>query len=122
MSRRFILNLTVRECSILDWKRAKQEKSPWVKIKKKKTGDKEHEQGQSLNVQRKHTQKKLQLTASGKGLWFNQAVVVSKASSSKDIGATRTKITASAAGQFIDESQRRRDDPAIFAVFDRLKN
>ena len=35
MSRRFILNFTLRQRSILDLKRVKQEKAPCVKIKKK---------------------------------------------------------------------------------------
>ena len=35
MLRRFILNFTERQRSILDLKRAKKEKSPWVKIKEK---------------------------------------------------------------------------------------
>ena len=35
MSQCSILNFTVRERSILDLKKAKQGKSPWVKIKKK---------------------------------------------------------------------------------------
>ena len=43
------------------------------------------------------------MAASGKGSWYNQADVVSKPSSSKDIGASRMKITASAADEFIDE-------------------
>ena len=34
-SRRFVLNFTVRQRSVLDLKRAKQGKSPWVKIKRK---------------------------------------------------------------------------------------
>ena len=49
MSRRFILNFTLKQRSILDLKGAKQEKPPWVKIKKK-TVAKEREQGQSLIV------------------------------------------------------------------------
>ena len=56
----------------------------------------------------------LQLAASGKGLWYNQPDVVSKPSSSKDIGASRMKITASAAEEFIDELP----DSGV----DRLKN
>ena len=83
--------------------------------------------------------KKFQLAASSKGSWYNQADVVSKPSSLKDIGASQMKITASAAEEFIDELpdsgdsntsaspsesefEDAGDDPAIFAVVDRLKN
>ena len=75
-------------------------KVAWVKIKKK-TGAKEDEKGQSLTVQRKH--ENLQLAASGKGLWYNQPVAAFNSSSSKDIGMSRMKITASEAEKFIDE-------------------
>ena len=86
MSGRFILNFTVRQCSILDLKRVNEEKSPWVKLRK--TGAKEGEQGQTPIVKRS---------------WYNQADVVSKPSSSKDIGASRMKITALASKEFIDK-------------------
>ena len=65
--------------------------------------------------------------------------MVSKPSSSKDIGVSWTKITASVAKEFIDELydsgdsntssspsesefEDAGDDPATFAVVDRLKN
>ena len=110
-------------------KKAKLEKSPWVKVKKKpgpKKVDKSFDKG-----------KKLQLAESDKGSWYNQADFLSNPSTSKDIGESRMKITASAAEKSEDEQSNSGesdisseseiedldtgDDPATFAVVDRLK-
>ena len=108
-------------------KKAKLEKSPWVKVKKK-PGPKKVEKSFD-------EAKKLQLAESDKGSsQYNQSDFLSNPSSSKDIGASRIKITVSAAEKFEDEKSdsgesntvgvRNRydagDNPAIFA-FDRLK-
>ena len=73
-------------------KKAKLEKSSWVKVKKK-PGPKKVEKSFDKA-------KKLQLAESNKGSWYNQSDFLSNPSSSKDIGASRIKITASAAEKF----------------------
>ena len=94
MSRRYTLNFTVRKRSIWDLKRARQEKSPWVKTKKKTGLKKTNKVKESFDQKR--------LSASDKGSWHNQLDVVSKPSSSKDIGASQMKITTSEAEELID--------------------
>ena len=108
-------------------KKAKLEKSPWVKVKKK-PGPKKVEK--SFDAA-----KKLQLAESNKGSWYNQSDFLPNPSSLKDIGASQIKITASAAEKFEDkksdsgesnissesEIEDAGDNPATFAVVDRLK-
>ena len=76
-------------------KRAKLEKSPWVKVKKKPRPKKLEKSFDQV--------KKLQLAERDKGSWYNQSDFLANPSSSKDIGASRIKITASAAEKFEDE-------------------
>ena len=108
-------------------KKAKLEKSPWVKGMKK-PGPKKVEKSFD-------EAKKLQLAESDKGSWYNQSDFLSNPSSSKDIGARRIKIIASAAEKFDDEKsdsgesnisseseiEDAGDNPATFAVVDWLK-
>ena len=76
-------------------KKAKLEKSPWVKLKKK-PGPKKVEKSFD-------EAKKLQLAESEESSWYNQSDFLSNPSLSKDIGASRIKITASVAEKFEDE-------------------
>ena len=108
-------------------KKAKLEKLPWVKVKKK-PGPKKVEKSYD-------EAKKLQLAESDKGSWYNQSGFLLNPSSSKDIGASRIKTTALAAEKFEDEKSDSKesnisleseiegagDNPANFAVVDRLK-
>ena len=73
-------------------KKAKLEKSPWVKVKKK-PGPKK--------LEKSFDEAKLQLAESDKGSWYNQSDFLLNPSSSKDIGARRIKITASACSREI---------------------
>ena len=77
-------------------KRAKQEKSPCVKIKKKMGPKKVNEIKESIDKDNKRSR-------------YHQPDILTKPSSSKEIGASQIKISASAAADFTDEVSDSRD-------------
>ena len=80
-------------------KRAKQEKSPCVKRKKKTGPKKVNEIKESIDKD-----KKIQLAVkSDKRSRYHQPDILTKPSSSKEVVASRIKISASAAEDFTNE-------------------